>query len=214
MPSPHSDSVRIRPYVPDDLDFMYRVCLQTAHAGTDATGLYRDPALPGEIYMAPYARFEPSLAFVAEDEEGVGGYIVAALDSRAFERRLVRDWWPALRDRYPEPPDDVAADLSLPERYALHDIHHPWTTADDLFRRFPSHLHINLLPRLQGRGMGRQLITTLSAALRRRGSRGVHLVVGRGNKRAVSFYRHIGFTAYPSSDVEIFTMDLSGPQAQ
>ncbi len=77
--------------------------------------------------------------------------------------------------------------------------------------RFPSHLHINLLPRMQGHGMGRQLITTLLSGLRERGSPGVHLLVGEGNQRAVSFYRYLGFTEVPDPDVHIFSMDLRGP---
>ena len=39
---------------------------------------------------------------------------------------------------------------------------------------------------------------------------GVHLLVGRSNQRAVGFYRHIGFTELPATDVHIFGMDLSG----
>ncbi len=118
----------IRRYRPDDLDSLHRVCLQTADIGQDATPLFHYPELPGHVYVGPYVTFEPSLVFVAEDAAGIGGYIVAALDSQAFEQRLEQDWWPALRARYPEPSQDVADDLSLPERYALHDIHHPWDT--------------------------------------------------------------------------------------
>jgi ribosomal protein S18 acetylase RimI-like enzyme len=202
-------SARIRLYQPDDLDDLYRVCLQTADNGGDATALFEDPMLPGHVYAAPYAIFEPSLAFVAEDLAGVGGYILAALDSRAFAERLESDWWPALRASYPEPAPVLAEALSLPERYALHDIHHPWGMHDALAERYPSHLHIDLVPRLQGRGLGRQLIATLMSALRERGSPGVHLLAGLSNQRAASFYRHVGFTELPATDVHIFAMELS-----
>jgi hypothetical protein len=146
------EPARIRPYQPDDLDELYRICVQTADNGHDATSMFRDPLLPGHVYAAPYALFEPSLAFVAQDAGGVGGYIVAALDSHAFEQRLERDWWPALRASHPEPSQDLAKGLSPPEQFALHAIHHPWGTPGDLARGFPSHLHINLVPRLQGQG--------------------------------------------------------------
>src|SRR5215469_14465771 len=92
--SQHAD---IRPFEQRDLDDMYRICLQTADDGLDASPLFRDPALPGNVYMAPYVTFEPSLAFVAEDAGGVAGYIVAALDTPAFEQRAQREWWPAIR---------------------------------------------------------------------------------------------------------------------
>ena len=101
-----SEPARIRCYQPNDLDDLYRICLQTADNGHDATALFRYP-LPGHVYAAPYAIFEPSLAFVAQDSAGVGGYIVAARDSQAFEQRLERDWWPELRASHPEPPQDL-----------------------------------------------------------------------------------------------------------
>lgn len=210
----NSDPVRVRPYQPDDLDDLYRICVQTADNGQDGTSLFRDPRLPGEVYLAPYVTFEPSLAFVAEDARGVAGYVVCALDSRAFEQRLEDGWWPALRARYPEPPPDLAEALPIQERQALLDIHHRWDTADELASRFPSHLHIDLLPRIQGRGVGRRLIETLVASLRDQGSPGLHLIVGDENQRAVGFYRHVGFGEIPAADLypvaglRVFVMDL------
>src|SRR6266702_3229427 len=87
---------------------VFPACVQTADNGQDATSMFRDPRLPGHVYAAPYALFEPSLAFVGQDAGGAGGYIVAALDSHAFEQRLERDWWPALRASHPEPSQDLA----------------------------------------------------------------------------------------------------------
>jgi ribosomal protein S18 acetylase RimI-like enzyme len=193
------DAVRIRPYEPGDRDELYQVCLQTAANGQDATDQVSDPRLPGDVWLGPYLTFEPSLAFVAQDADGAGGYIVAALDSHRFEERLESDWWPAKRAAYPQPAADAAADLAPIARYALHDVHHPWRTSGRLVSRYPSHLHIDLVPRLQGRGVGRQLIGTLLTQLREQRSRGVHLMVGRDNKRAVGFYRHLGFAEYPAA---------------
>jgi ribosomal protein S18 acetylase RimI-like enzyme len=209
-----SDQVRIRPYQPDDLDDLYRICLLTADNGKDATSQFRDPRLPGEVYLAPYVTFEPSLAFVAQDTGGAAGYIVATLDSRAFEQRLKDDWWPALRARYPLPPPDVFKALPTQERYALANIHDHWHTVDELADRFPSHMHIDLLPRLQGRGIGRKLIGTLVASLRDQGSPGLHLLVEGGNQNAVGFYRNVGFAEipaadlYPATGLHVFVMDL------
>jgi ribosomal protein S18 acetylase RimI-like enzyme len=203
------EPARIRPCQPDDLDELYRICVQTANSGQDGTSVFRDPRLPGHVYAAPYAIFEPSLAFVAQDAGGVGGYIVAALDSQAFERRLERAWWPPLRASHPEPSPELAQGLSPQEQFALRWIHHPLGTPDELARGFPSHLHINLVPRLQGQGIGRQLIATVITALRVQGSPGVHLHVGHGNQRAASFYRHIGFAQLPAGDARIFTMNIA-----
>ena len=202
------DPARIRPYQSADLDDLYRICLQTADNGQDATALFGDPMLPGHVFAAPYAIFEPSLAWVAEDAAGVAGYVLGSLDTRAFEERLERDWWPPLRARYPDP-RRLTDTLSNPERLTLQDIHQPFKADPAVVGRYPSHLHIDLLPRLQGRGFGRRLIETLLAALRANCSRGVHLHVSLANHRAAGFYRHVGLTELPAADIRVFAMELA-----
>jgi len=203
-----ADPPRIRPYQSADLDDLYRVCLETADNGEDATALFSDPLLPGQVFAAPYAIFEPTLAWVAEDADGVAGYVLGALDTLDFEERLERDWWPALRKRYPNP-GQLGDTLSQPERVTLQDIHQPFTTDPALVSRYPSHLHIDLLPRLQGRGLGRQLIEILLTALRAGGSRGVHLHVSRANQRAAGFYRHVGLIELPATGARVFAMEFA-----
>lgn len=198
----------IRPYQDSDLDDLYRICLQTGDSGRDATAMFADPRILGHIFAAPYGLFEPSMAFVAQDDLGVGGYIVGALDSTAFERRLETDWWPALRARYPAPPAELTPDQWTPDERAARFIHVPLTLPDELAKYYPSHLHINLLPRLQSRGLGRQLMTRLITALRDQGSVGLHFFVSPANQRAAGFYRHLGFTEISRADAVIFGMDL------
>jgi ribosomal protein S18 acetylase RimI-like enzyme len=198
----------IRPYRDSDLDDLYRICLQTGDGGQDATSMFEDPRILGHVFAAPYGLFEPSLAFVAEDEAGVGGYIVGALNSRAFEQRLEADWWPELRDRYPAPPSELAADQWTPDQRAARFIHVPLTVPDELAMDYPSHLHINLVPRLQSQGLGRQLTSTLMRALREQGSVGVHFFVWPANQRAIGFYRHLGFIVISAEDLVIFARDL------
>ena len=211
----HRTRAHIRPYRPGDLDALYRICLLTGDAGHDATSLYHDPQLLGHIFAAPYGLFEPSLAFVAEDAAGVGGYILGTLDTRAFAEQLESKWWPRLRIRYPDPPPGLPAERWTPDQQMASLIHHPWRIPDELAARYPSHLHIDLLPRLQASGHGSELTKTLIAALRRQGSRGVHLHVPRANPHAAGFYRHLGFTELPATGVELpaphlhlFAMDL------
>jgi ribosomal protein S18 acetylase RimI-like enzyme len=95
------------------------------------------------------------------------------------------------------------------ERFTLQDIHQPLRADPALLVSYPSHLHIDLLPRMQGRGLGRQLMETLLAALRASGSRGVHLHVGRANERAAGFYQHLGMTEVPSAGARVFALKLA-----
>jgi GNAT superfamily N-acetyltransferase len=185
----------IRSFQPDDLDALYDVCLQTGDAGQDATGQFADPRLLGHVFAAPYALFEPSLAWVLCDAEGVGGYVLGAVDSRAFEARLDAEWWPQLRMRYPDP---VAAGIP-PERWTPDErvaawIHNPHRAPAELLADYPSHLHVDIVARLQGGGHGAELMATVAAGLAAAGSNGVHLVVRNRNERAYGFYRHIGYT--------------------
>lgn len=187
----------VRPYRPDDLDALYRVCLETGDAGRDATALHHDPTLLGHVYAAPYGLFEPALAFVLEDDEGVGGYVLGALDTTAFDARLEAEWWPALRGRYPLPPP---GERDTPDGRLIRMIHRPHRPDPDVVASHPSHLHIDLVARCQGRGHGARLMATLLDALRAAGSPGVHLGVGTRNERAVGFYRHLGFEELRADD--------------
>ena len=180
----------IRRFRPGDEQAMYDICLRTGDSGEDATALYQDPELLGHIYAGPYALLAPELAFVAVDADGVAGYVLGAADTRAFEQACDREWWPGLRSRYPlgSFPGDT------PDAGLVRMIHCPPEADQDVVERYPAHLHIDLLPRLQGRGYGRRLLETLFDALRAAGAPGVHLGVSRANGRAAAFYLRMGFT--------------------
>jgi ribosomal protein S18 acetylase RimI-like enzyme len=171
--------------------------LETGDSGKDASHLYRDPDLLGHLYVGPYLELQPDLAFVLADDTGPAGYVLGALDSREFEGRAEREWWPALRQAHPAPDPVRRAEWTLDE-WRVHLFHHPWSSPATLVKEYPSHLHIDLLPHVQGNGHGRRLIETLFDALREHDSPGVHLGVGRRNPRAIGFYRHIGFTEIQS----------------
>ncbi|MCX5140824.1 MULTISPECIES: GNAT family N-acetyltransferase [unclassified Streptomyces] len=189
-------TIDVRPYAPFDLPGMYRVCLRTGDSGRDATALYRDPDLLPHVYAGPYPAADPGLTFVAHDAHGLLGYVVATADTPAFDAWLEENWWPGLRHRYPGPLATDPGDGSQDWRRVAH-IHHPDPPEPDaLFDRYPAHLHIDILPRGQGTGLGRRLMTTLLEALRERGVRGVHLGVGGGNPGARAFYLKVGFTEH------------------
>jgi ribosomal protein S18 acetylase RimI-like enzyme len=171
----------------DDRDAIYDICLRTADAGDDGSHLYTDPLLPGHVWAGAYVALEPEHGFVvvSDDDEAIG-YILGALDSRAFE-------------------------ASPGDRIARHLIHQPARADATLVADFPSHLHIDLLPAAQGHGDGRRLVERLLDALCADGSRGVHLGVSPRNVRAISFYRALGFEELVGDDRHVvFGMRLTG----
>jgi ribosomal protein S18 acetylase RimI-like enzyme len=183
--------MQVRPFAMCDLPGMYRVCLLTGDAGTDATPVYRDPDLLGHVYAAPYPVADPGLTWVVTDDEGLCGYVVGTADSQAFARWQEESWWPALRERLPLP--GALADLGTKDHELLATVHEGARYDTEVTDRFPAHLHIDLLPRAQGRGLGRTLITTLVDALRERGVGGLHLGVSEQNAGAIAFYDRVGF---------------------
>lgn len=176
---------------PEDRAAAYRICLLTGDSGRDATQLHRDPDALGNVYVGAYFEFEPDCAFVLEDAGGICGYTLGALDSRDFYRRYREEWLPPLRALHPAPIGDRAA-WSRDEQL-WHLYHHPDIYLPDEEAAYPSHLHIDLLPRAQGRGIGAEMMRVLLDTLTARGSPGVHLAMALDNHRAARFYAKLGF---------------------
>jgi ribosomal protein S18 acetylase RimI-like enzyme len=194
----------IRPATPHDLPGLYRVCLETGDSGRDATALYRNPDLLGHVYVGPYVVGQPTLAFVAADAGGIAGYVLGAGDTRAFEEWEEDNWWPSLRDQYPLITGNTrdAATIRL--------FHSPPSAPEGVVADYPAHLHIDLLERVRGQGLGRALVERLLAALREAGSPGVHLDVAADNANGIAFYRHLGFNDLePTADSLLMGMRLS-----
>jgi ribosomal protein S18 acetylase RimI-like enzyme len=179
--------IHIRPAAPRDFPGTYRVCLQTADAGADGTALYANPDLLGHVYVGPYLVGQPDLAFVIADEHGVAGYVLGAADTREFELWQEHQWWPALRAQYP-PSEGTTSDDEL-----IAQLHSPTRAPNSVVDDYPAHLHIDLLPRVQGAGFGRAMLDILFDALRARGVHSIHLDVGEDNHNAIAFYHHLGF---------------------
>ena len=172
-----------------DLPGAYRVCLLTAAAGGDASARHDDPDLLGHVWAGPYLVFPESVSRVVHDEHGVAGYCLAVPDTASFEQWVERVWLPPLRARYPLGSGTTPDDAALVER-----LHHPTRTDAGLLATHPAHLHIDLLPRLQGQGWGRRVMQAVLDDLARAGATGVHLGVDEANTGAHAFYERLGFT--------------------
>ena len=186
----------IRPASLLDLDAFYDVCLRTGDGGRDASGMLDDPRLLGEVYVGPYLHLPTGRAMAAQDAAGVGAYVLAAVDTATFEAEAEAHWWPPLREHHPVPEStDTSVDAEL-----IRLIHRPPVRDTDIAARYPAHLHIDLLPRLQGRGLGRRMMDAMIGLLADEGVRGMHLEVDPTNHRAIGFYEHLGFTTLSATD--------------
>lgn len=191
------EPVEIRLYRPADRADVYNVCVRTAAAGGDATGIYSSDDLMPDVFAGPYLEFQPDLAFVVDVGGRVAGYVIAAADTRAFVERVRQEWVPTFASKYPEPSPTDAPIVAMgvdPERMLVPEVD-----------EYPAHLHIDLLPELQGQGCGRALIDTLRAELARRGIPGLHLTMDPANLPARAFYDRLGFVELPSGALGIST---------
>jgi len=182
----------IRDYRPGDREGAYYVCLKTGNQGDDGEPFYReDPDALGRIYVGPYLEFEPDLALILEDDEGVCGYALGATDSRTFYDRYEREWRPAICAQFPAPSGDAANWTRVEAVH--HAYHHPEYYCPEPYEVYPAHLHIDLIARAHRQGHGRRMMNEVMDRLRAKGVPGVHLGMAGSNDRAYRFYTTLGF---------------------
>lgn len=179
--------IKIRQANSNDLDALYLICLKTGDMGSDASQQYLDPKMLGHIYAAPYLKYCPELTFVAEKNDTVLGYCVGTPDTYKFEAILEAEWWPSLRLKYPKLDQKTQEIWSQDERMCQM-IHHPETIPQHVVDRAPAHLHMNLLPEIQGSGVGASLLESWMQKAAQLNISAVHIGAGAENERGVRFW--------------------------
>jgi ribosomal protein S18 acetylase RimI-like enzyme len=186
--------IQFRPYRRDDHHAVCNILHVTGFLGEDlaGTGLFNDRRLFALVNIEGYLRFQASNCFVAVDElDGkVVGYIIGAADSKRYERifksrmywRLALrcflvSWW-----KYPES-----------YRHVLTWARGHSDAAEPFFSDYPAHLHINVLPDYQRRGIGEGLIQRFEERISAQGVAGVHLGTSNRNRKALPFYGKHGY---------------------
>ena len=179
----------VRSYRPADRDQVRALAYATGFMGEPAAWYWGDFTSFADIWTSYYTDREPASAFVADIEGRVVGFLVGCVDSvhaptaeDAIRRAVIRRalflrpgtagfLWRAVRDARstPAPPAEV------PDP------------------RWPSHLHINLLPEARRGGVGTRLVQAWFARLRGLGSPGCQLTTMAENARAIAFFERNGF---------------------
>ncbi len=180
--------LQIRNYKSTDLPHLYEICLKTGDSGKDATNIYRDPLLLGHFYSAPYAVFHPELTLILASDDLPIGYIIGTTSSTNFYEVTEKNWFKSLREKYPLPNDND----SSPDARIIRLIHKGHKPRKELLA-YPAHLHIDILPAGQGKGMGKQMVELFIKKLKELNVTGLHLEVGKRNSPAILFYEKIGF---------------------
>ena len=190
--NPHTVGAFVRRYRDQDAEAVADICVRTADAGRDATGIYQDPAILDHLFAAPYIALDPELAFVLDDGTGRAvGYVLGTDDTHRFADRFRDEWLPRVAAQHAPAP---VGDWDGPDELMAWLLHNPDRLKVAGLEAYPAHLHIDLLPRRQGQGWGRRLIVAFAAALAERGVAGLHLRIDPRNTAALAFYLRLGFT--------------------
>ena len=185
----------IRPYRDSDRADCFEVCVRTANLGGDASGMYSSDALMADLFFAPYADLDPQLAFVVDAGDRVVGYVVATANTRDYVTRYRAELLPRFAAMYPRQPPGSTGDS-----FMIDLGHNPERLLLPVVDEYPAHLHIDILPEWQGRGLGRRLMDTERAALASRGVAALHLTMVDENLGARSFYDRLGFRLLESGE--------------
>jgi len=167
----------IRPYRTEDRENVRRVCLHAKPGEVVELSPARAASLA--TFCDYYIECEPENCFVAADDNDEAiGCIWCAENYRRYYERFAGEYLPAMR--------------GLPLRTRLNYWGAAWTPRF-LAKKYPAHLHIDVLQAYQRMGLGSQLMDALTAHLRAKGVPGVMLVVSATNEKGMGFYRKYGF---------------------
>lgn len=166
-------AINIRPYQGKDRIPVEKICIATAGPGFAETPLRKEAAVVA--FCRYFITHCPETCFVAVDESDIPvGYILCTPSFGHWCRYGTKQFL-----------------TGFPFGFL-------WSVGSMLgalpyLKKFPAHLHINLLPPYQRQGLGRRLLETLEHALRLRNCPGVSLCVNNHNHGAMRFYESCGF---------------------
>lgn len=166
----------VRKYLDKDKENLRKICIATSGLPTetewDRNFLYL-------MYNDYYSECEKDNCFVfTDDNDEAVGYILCAPDFDAYIERMKKDYLPKIEylgKKYY---------LSAKGEILLHSI---------FKKKYPAHLHIDILPDYQHMGAGTMLVDALKAHLKESGIKGLMLSAGAGNKKAIAFYKKNNF---------------------
>jgi GNAT superfamily N-acetyltransferase len=152
--------VEIRLYRPEDRDRVRLIAFQTGYMGEPIDWYWRDQQTFADLITRYYTDREPESLFVAELDGTVMGYLTGCVESRRAIgaatreiRRMIRRgafFRPAIASFFWNSIFDLVRDRRAPEEMLIDP-------------RWPAHLHIDLLPEIRGRGVGRRLGDAVAA---------------------------------------------------
>lgn len=166
--------MEIRRYQPKDRENCRDICHKTA----TAPAYVKSKELVCLLYCDYYLDNEPQNIFIlADDMDNAIGYILSAEDDKQYHKGVKPYLKKAKKISFAE------GNMPVLEKIMTHRV----------AKKYPAHLHIDILPEGQRKGYGSQLISALESHLKNKGVKGLRLNVGGDNYGAHKFYEANGY---------------------
>lgn len=162
----------VRKYQDKDKDNLRKICIETAVPQKNERG----ERLLTLLYNDYYTEQEKDNCFVlADDGDNAVGYIICAENFDKYKKVFMKKYMPEVR--------------KLSFSHYFQKLLSLYTYEKKFSKKYPAHLHIDILSDYTGKGSGSSLIETLFDHLKAKGVTGVMLGVGYKNTRAIKFYQ-------------------------
>lgn len=180
----------IRKYKESDKNRLRLICRETTgEENKKSENKLRSITL---IFNDYFTENEPDNIFVAVDENDEPvGYVICSTNLRKFRKKMLTTYALRVLKTYP---------LSLPLHIA---------SVIAVFiakRRYRVHLHIDLLPEAQRKGLGTKLIDELCAHLKKLGIKNVSVMTIERHSMGYPFYKKYGFRVVSKIPGKRYTM--------
>lgn len=180
-----------------DEEGVINICYDTGFMGESLKNknIFNDKKLFGYLFCIYYMHYEIKNCFVAEDvlSNKLIGYIIGTMNTKKQEklfrikmfwricvRVLTYTWW-----KHPETIKSIIYYVKNTEgRYEL----------KNLYKEYPAHFHINIVPQNQSSGLGSSLLKEFEKHTLINSIHGIHLETTNMNIKAVPFYIKNGYT--------------------
>jgi ribosomal protein S18 acetylase RimI-like enzyme len=167
--------MKVRKYQDTDKENLRKICIATAEQQKYDSG----EKLLTLLYNDYYTENESDNCFVLANEKNEAvGYIICSDDYFKYRKTFMKKYMPQIRK--------LSFSKYIIKLISLYLIEPKFS------KKFPAHLHIDILDGYTGKGSGTTLINTLFSHLKANNIKGIMLGVGYHNKRAINFYHKLG----------------------
>ena len=183
----------IRRYTPADRAAIRMIACETADRGAPVEQFFHDRELFADLLTRYYTDHDLRALWVAEADGRVIGYVTGALAHRRYDRVMFGRVIPCAIL-------NALARGLLGSRSVWRWAQAAWRTwraggfrSDASLRRYPAHLHVNILEGFRGQQVGRRLVERVIEQAREAGVSGVRAAVRADNPPSCAFFERMGF---------------------